>query len=404
MTAQEPLILFPSVVTIAFGALTWLIGVFLVKHISFLSRYNFPAPVVGGVVVAIVFEVMHERGNLLPKFDTDLINSLIIGFFASLGFGASLKELREGGRDVMKYLVACSILLVLQVIIGIGVAHMLGQHPLFGVLASVVSLAGGPGTALAFSPSFEQAGLHGSATIGLATAMGGVLLGGILGAPLGTILIRRKKIAKEVKVSTESKRKQDKADWLSPEQYGTELLWQSAYLLIIGSIGWYLSKGLAAGGIKLPFYIGAMVVASIVRNIDDATGFFKINVKVLEAIGNTCLTFFIATMMMTLELWTLASVATVIVIMLAVQALFVCLSAATVMYNVSGKDYDAAVMSSGLVGFMLGTTATALAAMRSLVEKYGPAPRAFLVVPIVGACFIDFVNAIVISVCLNIFG
>ena len=403
MTPTEPIVVFPNVVTIAFGALTWLVGVGVVKKVSFLSRYNIPASIVGGLLVAVLFEILHENGVPLPEFDTELINSLMVAFFASLGFGASIRVLRKGGRDVIKYLALCSLLLFIQALVGVGVAYLLGQHLLFGVLSSVVSLAGGPGTALAFAPSFEQAGVQNASTIGLATAMGGLLLGGILGGPVATLLIRRKRLVDEDAGRKIEEKADDKSDWLSPDEFAKQLLLQNAYLLVVGSVGWYLSKGFGEMGIKLPFYIGAMIIAAIVRNIDDATGIFKFNIKMIEAIGSTCLTLFVATMMMTLQLWTVSAVAGALIIMLIVQMVFVCLTAATVMYYFSGKDYDAAVMSGGYVGFMLGTTATAMASMNSLAEKYGPAPRAFLVVPIVGACFIDFVNAIVISVCLNIF-
>ena len=402
MNTNEPLILFPNVVTVAIGAFAWLIGVFIVRKIAILERYNIPASVIGGLFVAILFDFLHRQNVPLPKFDTELINSLIIAFFASLGFGASLKVLKTGGADVIKYLAACSILLFIQAFVGIGLAYILGQHPLFGALTSIVSLAGGPATALAFAPSFEKVGIIGAGTIGLATAMGGLLLGGVLGAPIGTILVRRKNLASEG--GANEVKAEDKSDWLSPDSFASELLWQNAYLLIVGSVGWYLSKWLTSMGVTLPFYIGAMIIAAVVRNIDDATGIFKFNVKIMDAIGSTCLTFFIATSMMSLELWTLASVASVLAIMLVAQAIFVGITALTVMFVTLGRDYDAAVMSCGYVGFMLGTTATALAGMRALTEKYGPAPRAFLVVPIVGACFIDFVNALVISICLNIFG
>ena len=404
MTPPEPIFYFPNVVTIACGALTWLLGVFLVKKIGILSRYNFPAPVVGGLIIAVVFQVMYSQGIGPPKFDTELINSLIIAFFASLGFGASFRLLREGGRDVIKYLIACTVLLFLQACLGVLVAHLMGYHQLLGVMASIVSLAGGPGTALAFAPSFEHAGLKDAATIGLAAAMGGVLLGGIFGGPLTTILIKRHNLVSTAKrVAVNPEEIEDRSEWISPSVLSTELLWQNAYLLIVGSLGWYLSKGLMAAGIKLPFYIGAMVVAAFMRNIDDVTGIFKINLKVIDAIGSTCLTLFIATMMMTLELWTIAAVAAVLVAILFAQSVFILIAAYTVMFRVAGKDYDAAVMSGGMVGFMLGTTATALAAMSAVTEKNGPAPRAFLVVPIVGACFIDFVNALVISLSLNLF-
>jgi glutamate:Na+ symporter, ESS family len=394
---------FPNVVTIAFGALTWLIGVFLVRKIPFLERYSIPAPVIGGLLVAILFQAFHSANIPIPKFDTELINSLIIAFFASLGFGASLRVLRSGGKDVIRFLAVCSVLLCIQALAGIGVACMLGEVPLLGALASIVSLVGGPGTALAFSPQFEAAGVESAKTIGLAAAMGGTLLGALLGGPLGTMLITRHKLSSHEKAGKPEVNEEDRSDWLSPENLAGQLVLQNAYLLIVGSAGWYLSRYFSYLGITLPFYIGSMIIACAMRNVDDATGIFKINMPMIDAMGATCLTFFIATMMMTLELWTLAPAAGALLILLGIQAMIVAIASQTIVFYSGGRDYDAAVMSGGSVGFMLGTTATAMSSMRSLVEKYGPAPRAFLVVPVVGACFIDFVNAILISVCLNIF-
>jgi ESS family glutamate:Na+ symporter len=254
---------------------------------------------------------------------------------------------------------------------------------------------------LSFAPLFEQAGVSGAATTGLAAAMGGIVLGGVLGAPLATILIKRfhlKSVPSEVALE-----KAEDERPLPSAQLAPDLLYHTACLLIIGAAGWYLSQLFTAIGVMLPFYIGAMLLAMIVRNIEDATGILGLRSSWIDAVGSSCLTFFIAVSMMTLQFWTIAAVAGPLIVCLMAQVVLVMTFAATITFWVGGKNYESAVTSGGMVGFMLGTTANALATMKSIAERYGPAPQSFLVVPLVGACFIDFVNALVISVALNLF-
>lgn len=388
------------VVTVAAGALTWLFGKFLVRKIKILSTYNLPAPVIGGLVVAIFFAFLHRQGWNVVKFDSQLVPAMMIGFFTSLGYGASIQELKRGGKGVFVFFVACTVLLVIQVLVGALVAYSFGEPPLFGVLTGNVALVGGPGTALSFAKTFEEAGVKGAAAAGLSAAMLGIILGGILGGPIATTLIKKHNLhgrGKTKEVDTES----HAASIPSSELTG-QLIYHFAIVLIVGAIGSYLSKFIESQGIKLPFYIGSMVAASIVRNIEDRYKIFRIREDFISAIGEVNLTLFIAVSMMTLELWSVAAVAGPLLINLGIQTAIICIVAFTIMFRVSGKDYDGAVISGGMIGFMLGTTANALATMKAVTDRYGPAPRAFLVVPLVGACFIDFVNAIAISISINL--
>lgn len=394
------MIAIPSVVTVAGGAGAWFLGRFLVNRISILNRYNLPAPVIGGLLIAVVLGILHSRGAVPFSFDTQLVPALMIGFFTSLGYGASFRELKRGGSDVLLFLGICSLLLLAQIAVGMAVASALGMPRLFGLLTSAVSLVGGPGTALSFAPMFEQAGVDGAAATGLAAAMVGIVLGGVLGSPLATILIKRHRL--QPASESGSSEASPVVGKISEDQLPPDLLYHSSCLLIIGAAGWYLSQALTGLGIVLPFYIGSMLLAMIVRNIDDTSGIFCLRPGWFDAIGSTCLTFFIAVSMMTLELWNLAAIAGPLLICLIAQATLVVLFAALITFWVAGRDYEAAVISGGLVGFMLGTTANALATMKAIADRFGPAPRAFLVVPLVGACFIDFVNALVISVALNL--
>lgn len=399
------MIALPPVVTIACGAVTWFLGRVLVRKIDILSKYNLPAPVIGGLVISILLSLLHSIGIDLVKFDTDLVPTLMIAFFTSLGFAASYSDLKQGGRAVLVFLGACACLLVVQIVIGIQVSRLFDLPPLFGVMTSIVALAGGPGTALSFAPAFEEAGLKNAAAAGLSAAMLGIILGGILGGPIGTILIGQHKLSPERAAGNEGA-EAAKSRMFAGKELPASLLYHSAIILIVGSIGWYLSKGLTAIGIKLPFYIGSMLVAAIVRNLHDLKlqgDDITLDLDWIDSIGSTCLTLFIAVSMMTLDLQSLLGVAAPLLTNLAIQALVLSIVALTVIYWISGRDYDAAVMSGGMMGFMLGTTANALATMSAIVQKYGPAPRAFFVVPLVGACFIDFINAIIISVALNIY-
>lgn len=397
------MIVIPQTVTLAVGAVTWLVGIAIVKRVEFLRRYNLPAPVVGGFLCALLFTVLKLQGVEPPKFDTTLMPPLMIGFFASIGFNASFRDLRRGGKEVAIFLAAACLLLVLQVAAGVLVANLLGQPQLFGVLTTAVALVGGPGTALSFAPEFEAAGLADSASIGIAASMLGIVFGGIVGPPVATLIIGKQRERPGPAAAAECQVPQEAQATIPFDKLAAQLIYHVGWVLIIGSVGYYLSLGMTAVGIKLPFYVGAMVVACLVRNIDEYHGSFNLNKDWVEAIGGACLVLFISVSMMTIQLWSIAEEVGPLLISLAIQSALVSAFAVGVIYRLMGKDYDAAVMSGGMIGFMMGTTANALATMKALCERFGPAKRAFLVVPVVGACFIDFINAIVISVALTLF-
>src|SRR5690606_22909495 len=275
-------------------------------------------------------------------------------------------------------------------------------HPLFGVLAGSTTLTGGPATGLAFAPLFEEAGLRGAESIAIASAMGGIVLGGLGGGPVITVLIRRFGL-----VSTRPQ------DHHAPDDDARGLLMTEAQrefsalksivaILVAMWIGSWVSGWISATGITLPAYVGAMLVGALIRNIDDAWGVFRIPVPTVELIGNICLALFLAVALMNLKLWELAGLAMPLVVNLGLQVVMVAVFC-LVVFRMMGRDYDAAVMGGGFIGFMLGTTANAMAVMRTLVERYGVAPRAFLVAPLVGAFFIDFTNALIITGFINFF-
>ena len=252
---------------------------------------------------------------------------------------------------------------------------------------------------------FEKAGLVGAESIAVTSAMAGIILGGVIGGPVITKLIAQQKVATPgVKASDKN------ADLPGPDPQRVHIendgdrefnaLKSIIILLLLLWVGGWISQGFTAIGLTLPAYIGAMLAGAIVRNIDDFTGWFKLSIHTLELIGNVCLALFLAVALMNLKLWELAGMGAPLLVNLVLQVLAVA-AFAWVVFKMMGRDYDAAVMGGGFIGFMLGTTANAMAVMRKLSARYGLAPRAFLVAPLIGAFFIDFANALIITGFVN---
>ncbi|MDZ7268341.1 MAG: sodium/glutamate symporter [candidate division KSB1 bacterium] len=393
--------------TLAFAGLALYLGHFLRRLVPVLARYNLPAPVLGGLLVAGIVTAGRRFDMTFFAFDTTLQSPLMIAFFTAIGFGASLALLKRGGPQVLILFLCATLGAVVQNLLGMALAKPLGIHPLIGVISGSLTLAGGPATGLAFAPLFEQAGIPGAATIAIAAAMAGIIAASVLGGPLATLLIERFQLKP-------NPRSHENEAVLQPEApapargaaQNTEaavLLKSVTLLLVVMWLGAWLSAGLKAMGVTLPAYIGAMVVAALVRNLDDATGKFGLPHRTVEALGTAALTLFIVLALMTLKLWELAGLALPLLVILAAQVAMMALVCLWPMFRLLGHDYDAAVMVSGFCGFMLGTTANAMANMEALVERYGPAPRAFLVVPMIGAFFIDFSNALLLTACVNLF-
>lgn len=400
--------------TLAFAGVVLFVGYGLKRLIPLLSRYNVPAPVVGGLIVAIATTIARQSGGTLLTFDTTLQAPLMIAFFTTVGFAASLSLLKVGGPLVLIFFVVSTVMAVFQNLLGIAIAIPLGQEPLLGVLAGSVTLTGGPATGLAFAPLFEAAGVQGAATLAVAAAMVGIVSGGVIGGPIGTFLIDRYRLqtpsgrarphtgtAENVVEELVAEPKPEAPAGEDIEAYG--LLKHLVVMLVAMWIGSWVSAWFTSMRITLPAYIGAMIVAAVIRNVDDVTGVIKLSQRTIDDLGSVSLSLFLVLALMTLRLWELAGLAVPLAIILAGQVLLIAVTCVFLIYRLMGRNYEAAVMSSGFCGFMLGTTANSMANMGTLVERYGPAPKAFLVVPMVGAFFIDFVNAIIITVFLNFF-
>jgi glutamate:Na+ symporter, ESS family len=389
---------FDLVETLALCGVLLFLGYFLQAKVPGLARLNIPAPVIGGLLAAGLIVAIKAQDLPAPQFDTTLQRPLLVAFFTTLGFSASLALLRMGGAQVALLLALVTGFAIVQNLVGIALAMAFGLPPALGVLTGSVTLTGGPATGLAFAPLFEQAGVEAAGTIAVATAMGGIVLGGLVGGPVGTFLINRHglKAAASEPVSvpvTETAEPMDDA----------RLVLKTIVIVLLAMwIGSGISQLITEAGVTLPEYIGAMLVAAGIRNIDDRTRWVGLSHRALDLLGAVALSLFLVMALMTLDLTRLAAIAGPLLIMLFVQVIFVAAFCLWPVFPLMGRDYEAAVTTGGFLGFMLGTTANAMAVMRTLVERFGPAPRAFLVAPLVGAFFLDFTNALVITAFLNL--
>jgi ESS family glutamate:Na+ symporter len=397
--------------TVACAGLLLFAGYGLKRRVPVLARYNIPAPVVGGLPMAACLAACFLSGVQPLSFDPTLQTPLQNVFFASVGFGASVRLLRRGGPLVAVMMVVASVAAVLQNVVGAAVAWAVGAHPLLGVLAGSVTLTGGPATGLAFAPLFEQAGVVGADTLAVSAAMAGIVSGGLLGGPVGTYLLGRHgappptpAAAPATELAEAGLLEPTASTPLGEDVEAHQLLKHLVLMVTAVGLGAWVSAGLAALGWTLPAYIGAMIVAAIIRNVDDALGVIGFSQRTVDDLGAVAVSLFLVMALMTLRLWQLAGAVLPLLVILAFQLALVVALCLFVVPRLLGRDYDAVVMSSGFCGFMLGTTANAVANMGALVERYGPAPRAYLVVPLVGAFGIDFVNALLITAALNIWG
>ena len=397
--------------TLALASLVLFAGYGIRRRVGVLDRYNIPAPVVGGFLFAAVALALRLRGVLAVEFDTTLQPPLMIAFFTTIGLGASLRLLRVGGVQVGIFLVVAGVLAALQDTVGVALAKALGVHPFLGLIAGSITMTGGHGTGAAFGKLMEdQYGFQGAVTLAMAAATFGLVSGGLLGGPIGTLLIRRNRLH-PAKGAADAGTVAGLEHASLDEEIDTEPSGEppTAYSLMKGITiilvamwaGSLLSRWLGQY-FTLPAYIGAMFCAAIFRNVADLASHPKIEQRIVDDLGTIALSLFLAMALMSLRLWELLDLAVPLLVILCTQVVMMGLWGYFVTFRSMGRDYDAAVMAGGHCGFGLGATPNAVANMESLVERFGPAPRAFLVVPMVGAFFIDFVNAAIITAFINL--
>ena len=386
--------------TLAISILVLLLGREIKKRVNFLERFFIPAPVVGGVIFSILLLIGHNTGAFSFSFDNVLKDFLMTIFFTTIGFTASGKLLKKGGVGVVVFLITATVLVIIQDIVGVSMAKMFGEHPLLGLAVGSVPLTGGHGTSGAFGPVLEEFGVTGGLSVSIAAATYGLIAGCLIGGPVA----KRLRDKYNLKPSLEDREGTVEALEENDEKPVSEETLFSAVVVIALSmgIGYCIAPFLKKYGIVIPAYIGPMFIAAIIRNIADMQ---KKNLPMNEIAitGNIALSLFLAMALMTLKLWELADLAIPIISILLVQTAIMALFAYFITFRFNGKDYDAAVMATGHCGFGLGATPNAMANMEVFTKENGPAPRAFFVLPVVGALFIDFANATVITFFINMF-
>ena len=378
--------------TVGFAIILLLLGRWIKKKVNFFEKFFIPAPVIGGTLFSIILLIGHQTETFTFTFNDDIKNLLMIAFFTTVGFSASLKILKKGGVGVALFLLAAVILVIIQDIVGPVLAKALGINPLLGLAAGSIPLTGGHGTSGAFGPYLEDLGATGATVVAVASATYGLIAGCLIGGPIG----RRLMIKNNLK-PTENKAGVDDSILGSTTEVTEERLFSAVvYIGIAMGIGATITLILGNHGIKFPAYLMGMVVAAIIRNILDFNQ-KQLPFTEIGIVGNISLSLFLSRALMSMKLWQLIDLAVPLIVILLVQTLVMGLFAYFVTFNIMGRDYDAAVMSTGHCGFGLGATPNAMANMETFTKANGQSVKAFFIIPIVGSLFIDFINAGVIQ-------
>ena len=381
---------------IACGVL--LLGRVCVAKFEVLRRFCIPEPVVGGVIFALVHLALRSAGILEISFDSTLQTVFMNMFFCSVGFAAAFKMLKKGGKLVLVFLALAIAVVVAQNAMGAGIAAAFGLNPLLGIATGSVPMVGGHGTSAAFGPILEAAGLEGGTAVAVASATFGLVAGCLIGGPIASSVIKKYNLKPPANASG-NEVEEEVAGTIDGGRFLNAIM----FLLIALGVGTIIGKYLTLWtGISFPGYIGAMMAAAIIRNVFEAKN-WDVPMEEINTIGGYSLSVFLGLAMMGLKLWQLADLAIPMIVMLIAQTVLMFVIARFVCFNILGRDYDAAVITSGLGGFGMGATPNAMANMQAVTKKNGPSPTAFLVVPLVGSLFIDFFNSTIITFMIGMF-
>jgi len=389
---------FSTIQTMALAVIVFYLGKFLNNKFKFLKNNCIPDAVTGGTLFSFFILLGHETGSFSFIFEDSIKDIFMIAFFTTVGFSASIKLLKKAGLPVLMFLIAAILLAILQNVVGVGMAKILGVSPMIGLATGSLATTGGPGTAGAFGPIMESFGTPGATMVAMATATYALIAGSIIAGPICKRLIEKKNLIQKRVTLEEFQSFDDKSVTLELKN----VVPTGFQIIIAMGIGSLISNFLNSLGLILPPYIGTMFAASIMRNLADETKLFSIDLEVVSVIGNFTLTMFLSMILMNFKLWELKELALPLIIMLIGQTILMGVFAYFITFTLTGKDYDAAIMTGGHCGCGFGTTPKALANMEALTEKYLPSPKAFFVIPIVGALFIDFFNAAIITFFINL--
>lgn len=387
--------------TLSIAVLVLLLGSYLRKKIKFLERFCIPAPVVGGLLFAIFTCICYVTHILEFSFDDTLKEVCMVFFFTSVGFQANLKVLKKGGKSMVIFLGLVIVLIFIQNGVAVGLSKIIGLDSLIGMCTGSIPMVGGHGTAGAFGPVLEDFNVKGATTICTAAATFGLIFGSLVGGPLGKRLIEKKKLLDTAIPEDDSLLIEDEKKHERHSRMYASAVFQ---LIIANGIGTIFSWALTKTGLTFPIYIGAMIAAALMRNIAEYAGNGKLVIHMGEIndLGGISLSLFLGMAMITLKLWQLASLALPLVILLGAQIIVIVLFTYFIVFNIMGKDYDAAVLVAGTCGFGMGATPNAMANMQAVCDKYVPSVKAYLLIPLIGSLFADFLNSLVITFFINI--
>lgn len=385
--------------TLALSVVVLMLGQFLKQKINFLEKFCIPSPVVGGLIISVLTCILYSTGVVEFTFDDTLREVCMVFFFTSVGFQANLKVLKSGGKALAIFLGLVIALIFMQNLLAVGVSHLIGLDSLVGLCTGSIPMVGGHGTAGAFGPVLEDFNVQGATTICTAAATFGLVAGSLIGGPIGKRLIEKKHLLDTIVTEDDSLLiEEEKKHERHSNMYAAAVF----QLILAVGLGTIISELLTKTGLTFPIYIGAMIVAAIVRNVGEYSGKFDIYMGEINNLGGICLSLFLGIAMITLKLWQLAELALPLMILLGAQLLLIFLYTYFVVFRVMGKDYDAAVLAAGTCGFGMGATPNAMANMQVLCDRYAPSVKAYLLVPLIGSLFADFINSLVITLFINI--
>lgn len=391
--------------TMALVSTIFYLGKYMRWKISTLVKFCIPPAVVGGFIFALLTLLLHISDIITLNLDMTLQNLFMTTFFTSIGFTASFKVLKQGGKQVIIFLGLAALLVILQNSVGVTLASLFNLNPLLGLCTGSIPMIGGHGTAGSFGPMLEEMGVAKATTVSVASATFGLIMGSIIGGFVARNLIIRYKV----------KTTHDESSNNQPVEVGDfneenpnilsfkKLMNAACFLFIAMGIGSLISKLIQTSGLTFPSYIGAMLVAATIRNVYDIRK-KEIYEKEIETIGGLSLSFFLTMALMGLKLWQLFDLALPLLIMLIAQVLLVGIFAYFIIYRIMGKNYEGVVFASATCGFGMGATPNAIANMDELTNRFGFAHTPYFVVPIVGGLFIDFVNSAIITIFINLIG
>lgn len=401
--------------TTGVGALALLLGMFLTRKLAWLQKFCIPSPVSGGILFSIVHLVLHTVCGIEILFDGTLKDVFMLAFFTSVGFQSNLKILKHGGKTLVLMLVMLLILVVSQNVLPLAITKIMGVSPLVGMAAGSISMAGGHGTAGGFSSVLEAMGLHSAGTIAMASATFGLIAGSVIGGPVAEHLIRKFLTSEHLEpkdyeidpamagIESDEASPAGRAKHISSNEIEFQQYASATYsLFIVMALGTIVSKLFQYTGIAFPTYFGSLIMAAVARNILEQTHWrSKLKMDRIVSVGNISLSLFLGMAMISLKLWELQTLALPLVVILLVQIAFIILFTYFVAFRLLGSDYDAAVLVAGICGFGLGATPNAMANMSAVCYKYHYSVKPFLIVPIIGAMFVDLLNTGVITLFLN---